>query len=119
MPAPLKKPGAMFNLDMEGEGARAFAQFSALTPEPQQAIEKADGFLGILEGTGTIREVGVRSSDFAPFFMQGIACAAFYSAGPHLHYHAAGDTIFRINPDIMARIAQLTMLSAWFWAERP
>jgi hypothetical protein len=119
VPAPLKKIGAMFNLDMEGEGARAFAQFSAGSPELQQAIEKADGFLGILEGSGTIREVGVRSSDFAPFFMQGIPCAAFYANGPHLHYHAAGDTIFRINPDILAAVTRLTLLGAWSWADRP
>ena len=119
VPAPFARISAMFNLDMEGAGDRAFAQFSAEPPALKEAIARADGLLHILSGSGTIREVGVRSSDFAPFFLQGIPCAAFYSNGPHLGYHQAGDSIFRINPDILARITQLTMLSAWFWAERP
>jgi hypothetical protein len=118
VPAPFARISAMFNLDMEGAGDRAFAQFSAEPPALKESIARADSLLHILSGSGTIREVGVRSSDFAPFFLQGIPCAAFYSNGPHLGYHQAGDSIFRINPDILGRITQLTMLSAWFWAER-
>ena len=118
VPPPLKKISAMFNLDMEGEGDRAFAQFSQDPAAFGAAVERADGVVHILSGKGTLKEVGVRSSDFAPFFLQGSPCAAFYSGGPHLHYHAAGDTIFRINPDILAAIGRLAFLSACFWADR-
>ncbi|MCU0276753.1 MAG: M20/M25/M40 family metallo-hydrolase [Acidobacteria bacterium] len=113
VPAPLHKIRAMFNFDMEGEGDRSFATFS---PEPaalRQAIAAADSRVGILAGTREIKEVGVRSSDFAPFFLRGIPCAAFYSNGPHLAYHQAGDSIFRINPDILGAISRLALLSAW------
>jgi Zn-dependent M28 family amino/carboxypeptidase len=118
VPAPLKNIDAMFNFDMEGEGARAFTQFSQEPAALKEAMEKADGYDPIIAGSRPLKEVGVRSSDFAPFFLQGIPCAAFYSDGPHLHYHAAGDTIFRINPDIMGAISRLAFLSAWFWADR-
>jgi len=129
VPAPFKKIAAMFNFDMEGEGDRAFATFG---PEPsalRAAIELADsqapgagpagGRERMVAGSREIKEVGVRSSDFAPFFLQGIPCAAFYSNGPHLAYHQEGDTIFRINPDILGAISRLAFLSAWSMADRP
>lgn len=118
LPAPFRRVDAMFNLDMEGEGDRAFASYSAEPAALRQAIERSDARLRILSGSRELREVGVRSSDFAPFFLQGVPCAAFYSSGPHLAYHQAGDTIFRINPDILGAIARLTLLSAWDWADR-
>ncbi|HOW44389.1 MAG TPA: M20/M25/M40 family metallo-hydrolase [Candidatus Aminicenantes bacterium] len=116
---PFRRVDAMFNLDMEGEGDRAFASFSAEPDALRRAIERADARLGILSGSREIREVGVRSSDFAPFFLQGVPCAGFFSNGPHLAYHQAGDSILRINPDILAAIARLTLLSAWHWDSRP
>ena len=118
-PVPLKKIDAMFNFDMEGEGSRAFAQFSPKPAALKEAIDKADGFVRLISGSRPIQEVGVRSSDFAPFFLQGAPCAAFYSNGPHLHYHEEGDSIYRINPEIMGEISRLAFLSVWFWAERP
>ncbi len=118
IPAPCKKIAAMFNFDMEGEGVRAFAMFS---PEPaalREAIELADRQVRIVTGMREIKEVGVRSSDFAPFFLQGAPCAGFFSNGPHLSYHGDGDTIFRINPDILGAISRLAFLSSWSLADR-
>ena len=57
-------------------------------------------------------------SDYAPFYEKGITCASFSSNGPHLHYHQTGDTIYRINPDIMADIAGLAFISGFNWANR-
>jgi len=118
LPAPIKKISAMFNFDMEGEGDRAFVQFSQEPAALKADIERADASVQIIGGSAFFKGVGVRSSDFAPFYLQGIPCAAFYSNGPHLHYHTGGDTIFRINPDIMGAIGRLAFLSTWFWAER-
>ncbi len=118
LPAPIKKISAMFNFDMEGEGDRAFAQFSQEPAALKADIERADASVQIIEGSSVFKGVGVRSSDFAPFFLQGIPCAAFYSNGPHLLYHANGDSIFRVNPDILGAIGRLAFLSTWFWAER-
>ena len=118
LPAPIKKISAMFNFDMEGEGDRAWVQLSQEPAALKADIEKADASVQIMAGSSFFKGVGVRSSDFAPFFLQGIPCAAFYSNGPHLHYHAAGDSIFRINPEILGAIGRLAFLSTWFWAER-
>jgi len=118
LPAPIKKISAMFNFDMEGEGDRAYAQFSQEPAALKEDFERADASVQIIEGSSFFKGVGVRSSDFAPFYLQGIPCAALYSTGPHLHYHASGDTIFRINPDILGAIGRLAFLGTWFWAER-
>ena len=55
-----------------GRGRPGLRPVQRGTPELQQAIEKADGFLGILEGTGTIREVGCAVPISPPSF-----CRAF------------------------------------------
>ncbi len=62
--------------------------------------------------------MGVRSSDYTPFFLKGAACISFSSNGPHLYYHLPGDTIYRINPDIMADIAGLAFIVGYNWANR-
>jgi hypothetical protein len=33
-------------------------------------------------------------------------------------YHQTGDTIYRVNPDIIADAARLAFLGAVFWADR-
>ena len=86
--------------------------------EMKKALETADEFVHTLRDTAEIRNIGVRSSDYAPFFLKGAACAAFFSNGPHLAYHKTGDTIYRINPDIMADIARLAFLTVHFWDNR-
>ncbi len=118
LPAPIKKISAMFNFDMEGEGDRAYVQFSREPGSLKEDIERADASVQVIEGSSFFKGVGVRSSDFAPFYLQGIPCAAFYANGPHVHYHDGGDTIFRINPDILGAIGRLAFLGTWFWAER-
>jgi hypothetical protein len=117
LPAPIQKISAMFNFDMEGEGDRAFVQISQEPAALKADIERADASVQIIDGSSFFKGVGVRSSDFAPFFLQGIPCAAFYANGPHVQYHASGDSIFRINPDILGAIGRLAFLSTWFWAE--
>ncbi len=118
VPARFTKIDAMFNFDMNGEGE---GTNYGVTPDPPaflETIENADLHVGTLRRHWPIREVGVRSSDYAPFFLKGAACAAFFSNGPHLHYHQTGDTIYRINPDILADIARIGYLSAHAWADR-
>jgi len=108
----------MLNFDMVGEGDGTICIHSPEPPEFKKVFEEADKQVNTLRRTAIIRGIGVRSSDFAPFFLKGVTCAAFFSNGPHLHYHQTGDTIYRINPDIMADIARLAFLSAFDWADR-
>ncbi len=108
----------MFNLDMVGAGDGSHFACSWDQPQLEETIEQADQVVNTIRGSWTIRHVGVRSSDFAPFFQLGVPCANFSSNGPHLHYHQPGDTIYRINPDMLADIARLTFLSGYRWANR-
>jgi hypothetical protein len=118
LPGPFDKVAGMLNFDMTGEGDGLWGAASAEPAAFRTAIEEAGRAVGILRGLGTIQGVGVRGSDFAPFFLKDLPTASFGSNGPHLAYHQTGDTIYRINPDIMADAARLAFLAAFAWADR-
>jgi hypothetical protein len=117
LPAAFAGVDGMFNFDMTGEGDGAWG--SASHDGLKAAVEKANASVGILRGLGKMSgPVGVRGSDFAPFYAKGAPTASIGSNGPHLAYHAVGDSIYRINPDIMADIAKVAFLAAFDWADR-
>ncbi|NTV80943.1 MAG: M28 family peptidase, partial [Candidatus Aminicenantes bacterium] len=118
VPGPFDRIVGMFNFDMTGEGDGLWGAVAAEPDGFRKAIEEADKSVKILRGLGIIRGVGVRGSDHAPFFLKGITAATLGSNGPHLAYHQTGDTIYRINPDIMADAAKLAFLAAYAWADR-
>ena len=118
VPGPFDKVVGMFNFDMTGEGDGLWGAASAEPAEFGKAIEEADKSVKVVRSLGIIQGVGVRSSDFAPFFQKGIPSASLGSNGPHLAYHQTGDTIYRINPDIMADAAKVAFLAAYSWADR-
>jgi hypothetical protein len=118
VPSAYGKMDGMFNFDMLGEGDGIGGGVSADPAAFKKAIEDADKFVKIVRGLGVIRHVGVRGSDFAPFFLKGVPAASFGSNGPHIAYHQTGDTIFRINPEIMGEAAKAAFLAGYFWANR-
>lgn len=118
LPPRLGKPVAMLNFDMVGEGDGTRAGFSHDRPELDTLLAQADAGVKILRGTSPMRRVGVQGSDFAPFFAMGIPCISFSSNGPHLQYHQSGDSIYRVNPEIMADTARLGYLAAVLLADR-
>ncbi len=117
-PARFTKIAGMFNFDMVGEGDGASCGYTPEPPGLLAALEEADRRVGTLRRKWEIRHVGVRSSDFAPFFLKGAPCVACFSNGPHLAYHETGDTIYRINPDVLTDIARLGFLASYRWANR-
>jgi hypothetical protein len=118
VPGPFDKVVGMYNFDMTGEGDGLWGAASGEPADFRKAIEEAGKSFKVLRGLGVIRGVGVRGSDFAPFFAKGIPAASLGSNGPHLAYHQTGDAIYRINPDIMADAAKVAFLSAYSWADR-
>ena len=118
VPGPFDKIAGMYNFDMTGEGDGLWGAAGAEPAAFVKTLEDADKVVKVLRGLGTIRGVGVRGSDFAPFFLKGVPAASLGSNGPHLAYHQTGDTIYRINPDITADAAKLAFLSAFAWADR-
>lgn len=118
LPSQFDRVDGMFNFDMVGEGDGARCSVAGEPDDLKQALQEADTSLGILKGVSVVRSVGVRSSDYAPFFQKGASCVSFFSNGPHLHYHLSGDTIYRINPDILADISRLAYRCGSIWADR-
>ncbi len=118
VPAAFDRVVGMYNFDMTGEGDGLWGGVSPEPAEFKKALEDADLHVRAVRGLGIIRNVGVRGSDFAPFFLKGIPSASMGSNGPHLAYHQTGDTIYRINPDIMADAAKVAFLAAYSWADR-
>ena len=117
VPGPFDKVDGMFNFDMVGEGDGARCSYTSDPPEFKQIFEDGDKHVHILRSKREFRGPG-GGSDYAPFYNKGITCASFSSNGPHLHYHQTGDTIYRLNPDIMAEIARLAFLAGFSWANR-
>jgi hypothetical protein len=118
LPTGIYKVDTMFNFDMVGEGARTGFGYSDSAPELKSLIEASDKSVGTLDGAYPIKGVGVRGSDHAPFFQKGIPVVSFHSNGPHLYYHQTGDTIYRINPDMLADVARLAFLAGAARADR-
>lgn len=117
IPPQFKEVTAMFNFDMVGEGDGVNC---AVSPDPKalkEALDSADEHIGALSRTRFFRGQG-GGSDYAPFLHKGIPCVSFSSNGPHLHYHQMEDTIYRVNPDIMADTARLAFLAGYYWANR-
>jgi len=117
VPTQFDKVDAMFNFDMVGEGDGARCSFSKEPTGFGQMIKDSDKLVHILKRTGFLSGPG-GGSDYAPFYQKGITAASFSSNGPHLFYHQTGDTIYRINPDVMTDIAKLAFISAFKWADR-
>lgn len=109
MPYGFGKTVAMLNFDMVGEGDGGWCGYSAEPASLLAAIQAADADSKVLRGSRPIRGVGVRSSDFAPFFLKGIPVASFSSNGPHVFYHQPQDSIYRINPAILGDIGALAL----------
>jgi hypothetical protein len=117
-PPRFTKIAGMFNFDMVGEGDRANCGYTAQPAGLLDALKGADARVHTLASTWEIKHVGVRSSDFAPFYLKGAGCVACFSNGPHVAYHETGDTIYRINPDMLADVARLGFLASYRWANR-
>ncbi len=118
IPPPFTKVSGMFNFDMVGEGDGVVCSLSPDPPSLENMLKHADEDIGILGRTRHLRGLGVRGSDYAPFYQKGIPVISFASNGPHLAYHKSGDTIYRVNPDIMADTARLAFIAGYSWANR-
>ena len=118
VPSVFGKVDAMLNFDMVGEGDKSGFGYSDSSPELKELVESADKQVGTVGGAYPIKGVGVRGSDHAPFYQKGIPVVSFHSNGPHLFYHLTGDTIYRINPDMLADVARLAFLAAEARADR-
>ena len=117
VPLQFQKVDAMFNFDMVGEGDGATCVVSPKPEVLKEVLDQSDIHVQILKGTRMF-EGSSGGSDYAPFLQKEIPCISFFSNGPHLEYHRSGDSIYRVNGDIMADIAKLAFLTGYSWADR-
>jgi hypothetical protein len=116
-PARLGKAAGMVNFDMVGEGDGAGCAYS---PEPasiKQILDEANAAAKALRESQPLQPADT-GSDFAPFMHKGVPAISCSSNGPHLEYHRTGDTIYRLNPDVMGDIARLGYLAAFKLADQ-
>jgi hypothetical protein len=95
---------------MVGVGDQVRFDLGALPGNFRELVLQADQSLGIVRESESSR----RSERDYPYLY-------FASGGGHTryeHYHRSSDTIYRVNPDIMANIARLSFLTAHAWANR-
>jgi hypothetical protein len=112
-----EKMDGMINLDMVGEGDGINCAYGANALNLKDAFERADVERNILRKIEPI-EGASQVSDHLPFFRKGVMCIVLSSNGPHFGYHKSGDTIYRINPEIMTDCARLVLRGAYAWADR-
>lgn len=118
-PPQFTRVAGMVNLDMTGEGDGAWCGYSAKDSTLKALLEAADTGTKIVRGSNPMSTVtGMGGTDYVPFFKKEILCFTFGSNGPHLAYHQAGDTIYRINPEILADIARLGYAVTYLLANR-
>ncbi len=116
IPQKFSKVAGMLNFDMVGEGDGTNCSFSS--SDFKNILIEADGPVGTLQNTHLMKKDEALLSDYASFLKQGIPCLSFSSNGPHLSYHQTGDTLYRLNPDIMADVAILGFRAAYILANR-
>ena len=118
LPAPFKKMAVMFNFDMVGAGNRAFASISTEPVELKETVLEADEISKLLAFTRPMSAPGVRGGDVTAFWNMGVPCVYFMTNGPFPDYHRPGDSIYRVNPEIMADLARLALRAALIYADR-
>lgn len=114
---PFTRTDGMINLDMVGEGDGLNGSYSPDRQDMKDIFQKADAGRNILKKTSPIEGLSF-VSDHLPFMRKGVTCIQLSSNGPHFGYHQTGDTIYRINPEIMTDCARLVFLGGFAWADR-
>ena len=110
-PADAGKVVGMINFDMVAEGDGAGCSYSAEPPAVKKLLDEANATAKAMKDSAPLKPTD-GGSDFVPFMAKGIPSVSCSSNGPHLSYHQTGDTIYRINPDVLGDIARLGYLTA-------
>ena len=113
LPAQFEKVDATFDYDMVGVGDYVNLRLDSQPPEFKKLVLDADRTHIVRESTGSQTPGGQGQA--------GVPNLYFASGGGHTlyqDYHRSADTIYRINPEIMADIARLSFETARAWADR-
>ncbi len=112
---PIEKTVAMLNMDMIGRNDTSAVEVSGATRslDLKEIFLKANDAVNLKVNFGDDKRVG--GSDHASFFRKDIPYLAF-NTGMHDDYHRPTDTVEKIIPQKMAKVAQAVFASAWLVA---
>ena len=114
LPSQFEKVDAIFDYDMVGVGDHVGLRLDTLPENFKKMLWDADQSIKIVrETTGPQRAARKEGEDIPNLY--------FASGGGHTRYedyHRSTDTIYRINPEIMAAIARLSFLTVRAWTDR-
>jgi Zn-dependent M28 family amino/carboxypeptidase len=114
LPSQFEKVEAIFDYDMVGVGDHVDLRLDTLPENFKKMLRDADQAIKIVRETTEPQRAARKEGEDIPNLY-------FASGGGHSryeHYHRSTDTIYRINPEIMADIARLSFITAWAWADR-
>ena len=114
LPSQFEKVDAIFDYDMVGVGDHVGLGLDALPENFRKMLLEADKSIKIVRADTGPRRTAAKEGEVIPNLY-------FASGGGHTRYedyHRSTDTIYRINPEIMADIARLSFLTAFPWANR-
>jgi hypothetical protein len=118
LPSWVKKVEAMFNFDMNGSGSGVTVYITPGAAALREALDRADAPAHIL---GDVLEINTRNpsgSDYVPFVLKGIPILSFFSNNFEARIHVPEDTIYQINPDMLADLANEAFRTIRILADR-
>lgn len=109
---PIEKTVAMLNMDMicRNDTSAVIVYGGTRSPYLKEVVTKANENIKLKLDFNDDARVG--GSDHVPFFRKDIPYL-FFNTGMHADYHQPTDTVEKIDPEKMARIARVVFGSAW------
>jgi hypothetical protein len=112
---PLLKTTGMINVDYAGTGnGRLTVGVTGFEQSMAQRIGALAGLSDKLDVFGYFP-----GGDHVPFKEAGVRTVAVVSGGVHPHFHQAGDTVDRVNPEILQSVARYVLALTWHLANQP
>jgi hypothetical protein len=118
LPPWVKKVDSMFNFDMNGVGSGVTVYITPGATALREALGRADAPVRILGDVLEINTKNPSGSDYVPFVLRGIPILSFFSNNFEARIHVPEDTIYQINPDMMADLANEAFRTIRILADR-
>jgi Zn-dependent M28 family amino/carboxypeptidase len=112
---PLTSTIAMINVDHAGVGnGKLTVGVAGLPKETATQVGRQAGLVDLTEVFGFFP-----GGDHVPFKEAGVPTITIVSSGPHSHFHQPSDTVDRVKPEILERVARYVLALAWQLAITP
>jgi Zn-dependent M28 family amino/carboxypeptidase len=118
LPPFVRRVDSMLNFDMNGIGSGLTVYITPGADAIRSALAKADEKAKILGDVLEINTKNPSGSDYAPFVQKGIPILSFFSNNLFARIHVPADSIYQVNPDMMADLANEAFRTIRILADR-